>query len=467
MPPHEMPTSNAAEKNKRQIRWSVALLLPNRVIDLLVTVNPKKSGVSAFLSIPGQGIKNLPLANVSYGPARLGFTLEKPLTPAANEVYTVAHKGDIGRGSMTMGARSFRVRARRLLQGEAMGSALRRPQTPNTPYPYDTAEVKYTNEKDGVVRSGTLSIPKGKGPFPCVIIESGSGAVDRDGTHMRHKAYLVLGDYLTRQGIATLRTDDRGIGGSTGVERDSTYGDLAGDILAMVKGLTKHRKIDRAAIGVMGHSQGGSIAPMAAIASTDIAFVILLAAMTIPGDQVMYTQKKMILQAAGLTGHALDLRMAAQRKMLDAVLRDAPSKEMQAVVSAQLEVDLGAQASFIPAAQRAQILKGAIAQVSAKSMVSLIKNNPAQYLEKLTVPVLAIFGEKDLQVEPKANEKALRRHLKTAGNTAYESWIVPSMSHNFQTTKTGKVEELVTIDQTVRPDVMVKIAGWIKGIITK
>ena len=177
-----------------------------------------------------------------------------------------------------------------LLRRTDQTPVLRRPQEPAKPYPYREEEVTFENRPAGINLAGTLTLPKSAGPFPAVILISGSGAQDRDEALAGHRPFLVLADYLTRQGVAVLRVDDRGVGGSTGDSLRATSSDFADDALAGVAYLKGRREIDTARIGLIGHSEGGLVAPLAATRSQDVAFIVLLAGPGLPGEQIIYLQ---------------------------------------------------------------------------------------------------------------------------------------------------------------------------------
>jgi len=454
-------------------RWQAVIDLGMQKLELLIDFVKDDKGVwSATLGLPDKGIYRIGLTEVSYVAETINFTLYKPAAPKASEVYALEPDGKgSAKGTMSIGDQKFTVTAKKLKADAKVESAIKRPQTPKTPYPYETREMMFTNAKDGVKRSGLLSIPKGKGPHPVVIIESGSGPHDRDGTFAQHKGYLVIGDFLTRKGIATLRTDDRGVGKSTGVDADANHQTLTDDVLAMVAALKKVPEIDPKKIGVMGHSQGGSVAPMAAAQSADVAFVVMLAGIGVPGDQVMMDQKRLILESMGKTAEQLEPIMAHQRKMLDAILEDSDAATIRKLVTDSLQVELTKeQLAQVTPELKKNIIDAGAKSLQAGFMRALVKAKPATYLSKVKVPVLAIWGMKDLQVEPKSNSAGFKKAMEAAGNKDAEVWLVPRMSHNLQETDTGKLEELASIEETVRPVLLNKLAAWIgtkTGLIAK
>ena len=455
--PEAPPVADGAE------RWHAVAQIGMDQVELLVDfAKGADDSWTATLGVPRQEVWGVPLQDVSLSNTEVRFTLHKPEFPQADEVYVAKRESagaEAASGTMTLGGQEFTFTMKKVGADGKYESAIKRPQTPKAPFPYETRELVATNAEDGTKRAGTLSVPKGKGPFPVVIIESGSGPHDRDGTFAGHKPYLVIGDHLTRAGIAVLRTDDRGVGSSTGVDKDASYEDLTGDLLAMVDELKKQPEIDASRIGAIGHSQGGTVAPMAAARSKDLAFVVLLAGMGVKGYDVMVEQKRLVAKSQGIDGKQLDEMVEHQRKMLTLVLEDADEATLRKAVEDSLAVDLTEeQRSQLPPQAQAALVENGLASLQAQFIRSLIRNDPADYLPEVKVPVLAIFGEKDLQVEPVSNEAGIKKHVPHA-----ETWIVPKMSHNLQQTETGNIEEYGRIEQTVRPDVLARLVAFIES----
>jgi len=338
-----------------------------------------------------------------------------------------------------------------------------RPQTPVGPFPYDQHEVTYVNQAADVALAGTLTVPRGKGPFPAAILISGSGAQDRDETLFGHKPFWVLADYLTRRGIAVLRVDDRGVGGSTGSVARSTTADFAADVLSGVAFLKQRKEIAPRAIGLIGHSEGAVVAPLAASQSADVAFVVLLAGTAFPGEEILYQQGAAILKAGGASESAL----AAQKRIQQAIfrlMRELPDDELARPriveeinrLVAQLEKaeaqSLGDPAQFA-ASQADQVLNPWFRY--------FLTYDPRVALRKVTCPLLALNGEKDLQVLPKENLAEIRAVLAQSGHKDFEVEELPGLNHLFQPCKTGLPTEYGQIEQTMAPQVLDRIADWI------
>jgi pimeloyl-ACP methyl ester carboxylesterase len=349
------------------------------------------------------------------------------------------------------------------LKRVAKAKESRRPQTPRKPYPYREVEVRYENKKDGIKLAGTLTLPQGQGPFPAAILITGSGAQDRDETIFGHKPFLVLADYLTRRGIAVLRADDRGVGGSSGNVQDATSADFADDVRAGIEFLKNHNEINTAQIGLIGHSEGGIIAPLVAGRSRDVAFIVLLAGTGVRGDEILYLQGAAILKVLGADPARLARQKALQERMFAVVRQEkgkaVAEKKLRAAV-ADFIAKLGKEEKSewkdqLPA------LEGQINMLLTPWFRHFLDHDPLPALRRVTCPVLALNGEKDLQVDAKTNLHAIAAALKEAGNPDVTMRAFPNLNHLFQTCKTGAVSEYGVIEETLAPVVLETIAEWI------
>lgn len=328
-------------------------------------------------------------------------------------------------------------------------AAANRPQTPIPPFPYRSEEVGYDNpQQPGVHLAGTLTLPPGPGPFPAVLLITGSGAQDRDETLFEHKPFLVLADFLTRRGIAVLRVDDRGVGGSTGATPQDTTADFATDVEAGVAWLKAHRAIDARRVGLLGHSEGATIAPLVASRDPAIAFVVLLAGAGVPGADVIVEQVRAIARAAGAPDAAAEQSAATQRGLLDLVLKNPDN------ATAQAEINAYFAARGLPAPA-----ESTVAQLLSPWYRHFIAHDPRPALRALKVPVLALLGRKDIQVTAAQNLPALRDALRDNGAATVEE--MPGLNHLFQTATTGAVDEYTTIPETIAPAVLHRIGEWI------
>jgi pimeloyl-ACP methyl ester carboxylesterase len=333
-----------------------------------------------------------------------------------------------------------------------------RPQEPKKPYPYQEAEVVCENKKAGVRLAGTLTLPLSGGPFPAVLLLTGSGAQDRNATVAGHRPFLVLADYLTRRGIAVLRLDDRGVGGSTGSVLESTTADFAEDALAAVEFLQARKDIDPRRIGLIGHSEGGAVAPLAASRSTSIAYVVLMAAPGLLGERLAILQRESISRASGLPEERIARTRAVEQKMM-AVVR---SEKDNAAAEKKLR-EIAGQAMSEAAGVR---ISGAFVEAQFKMMLSpwyrfFITYDPAPALRRVRCPVLALTGERDLQVPPNENLPLIAKALAAGGNSDFTIVKLPRLNHLFQTCQKGTYAEYSKIEETIAPGVLETIGDWI------
>jgi len=328
-----------------------------------------------------------------------------------------------------------------------------RPQTPARPYPYREEEVTYQNAASNVRLAGTLTIPRGNGPFPAVVLVAGSGPNDRNETAFGHEIFKVLADHLTRSGIAALRFDKRGIAGSTGDFATATTADFAADAEAGIAYLKTRSEINPSSIGLIGHSEGGLIAPMVAARNSSVAFIVMMAGPALRFDEIEFAQTRLVAKAAGASEAAIEESVAVNRRLYAAV---ASAHNTAEAAAAAREIIL---ASKPPGTSDAAI-EARIRIASSNWLRFLLNYDPAPALQQVKCPVLAINGSKDLQVPPAEDLAMIRKAL--ASNPDAEVRELPGLNHLFQTAKTGAPQEYSEIDETMAPSALDLISGWIK-----
>ena len=335
-----------------------------------------------------------------------------------------------------------------------------RPQEPKEPFPYKVKEVTFENSEHDVELAGTLTLPRGKGPFPAAILVSGSGAQNRDEELLGHKPFLVIADYLTRHGMAVWRYDDRGIGESTGDFSKATTADFAYDAASAFLFLKKNKKIDKNRIGIIGHSEGGTIATMVATADTQVRFVVLLAAPGIPVDQLMLNQNEMSQELAGISAEETMISLELIRKFYD-VLLNQPNLD-----SAKLSIEnlLKRHQESMPKQIADQIEKqtpAIVANFLTPWFRYFVQIDPQLFIKQIKCPVLAINGSKDVQVEAIDNLMSIRRCLAEKGRKDTYTYIMPGLNHLMQHCETGAVSEYVRIEETFSEELLKIISDWI------
>jgi uncharacterized protein len=340
---------------------------------------------------------------------------------------------------------------------------IKRPQNPKKPYPYESREVTYENPRAGIKISGTLTLPSGKKKVPAVLLITGSGQQDRDETLLGHKPFLILADYLTRKGVAVLRVDDRGIKGSTGNFAQSTSSDFADDVKSGIDFLKSCSEIDQKKIGLIGHSEGGLIAPMVASQSKDVAFIILMAGPGLNGKEITIGQHIAQIKARTTDQKIIDRETTFIRNYTDIILNTKSEKEKSEKLKAEFEKYIG----DLSDKEKASIVKPDIyiRQKVQSSMLPWLKYflayEPAPALKMIACPVLAINGEKDLQVLCDVNTSAIDSALKTGGNKDYTVKKMPGLNHLFQKCNTGLGEEYAFIEETINNDALEAIGNWV------
>jgi uncharacterized protein len=425
---------------------------------IVLHVGRDSAGVTrASLDSPDQGATGLPVDGVTVRGDSLFAEIR-----ALGVLYSarMLEGGDSLSGVWRQGPATLPLGMRR---GDHAGSTPRRPQTPKPPFPYTEEAVTVRNPAaPGVSLAGTLTLPAGKGPFPAVVLITGSGQQDRDETIFGHKPFLVLADFLSRRGFAVLRADDRGVGGSTGPVRSATSVDFAGDIQALVDHLARDARIDPRHIALVGHSEGGLIAPMVATRDPRVAAIVLLSGPGVPGDSLVILQGSALRRAAGM-----DSVHDAQQALLQRRLIDIVHAEPDSAIAHQKMVDLVvASVASMPAEARAGMEPSAFARSAVRGLLDpwmrfFLAYDPRPVLMKVRCPVLALGGGHDLQVPPAENLPAIEQALRRGGNRDFSVRELPGLNHLFQTSSTGSVGEYARIEETMAPAALDSIADWL------
>lgn len=339
-------------------------------------------------------------------------------------------------------------------------SSTTRPQEPKPPYPYQTRDVQFESAP-GVRIAGTMAIPEGKGPFPAVVFITGSGPQNRDEELMGHKPFLVIADYLARHGIASLRTDDRGVASSTGNFAAATSLDFAVDAEAALRFLRAQPRVNPAHVGLIGHSEGGLIAPIIAARNHDVAFLVLLAGPGIAGDSVMILQQRLIATAAGTPADVVERGSRFNRKMFAAIRAGGDSAAIIARLQPAVDEFVASNQGTTPRDTVRRALMKSISGALSPWFRFFLTYDPATALRNTRVPVLALNGTKDLQVPYQEDLGGIAAALKAGGNRDYQTVALPGLNHLFQTANTGAVSEYSQIAETFSPAALQRIAEWI------
>lgn len=451
-----MPAAGSAQQPNPLVgTWSGTLSVGHGVtLRLVFHVNAKEDGsLSGTLDSPDQGATGIPLSEVTLVDAKVHFGVASAHA-AFDGTLSQSHNSIVG--SWSQGTVSLPLT---LAHGTGAAQA-NRPQEPKPPFPYRAEDVHVAVPGTNVVLAGTLTLPRGPGPFPAAVLVTGSGPQDRDETIMGHKPFLVLSDYLTRHGVAVLRYDDRGVGKSTGVFAEATTRDFANDALAAVEFLHRRPEIAHDRIGVIGHSEGGLIAPMVAVRSSDVAYIVLLAGPGLPGEQIIQEQGELIGRAMGTPANILALNKRVQARLAEVVAKEPDPAAAVPKLRAILEE---ARDSLPPEArdEATRTMDTTIRQINSPWFRFFLKYDPRPTLEKVRVPVLAIGGSKDLQVPAEQNLTEIEKALRRGGDKDVTTVLLPGLNHLFQKAKTGAPSEYARIAETMDPSALSTVTNWI------
>ena len=338
-----------------------------------------------------------------------------------------------------------------------------RPQEPIPPFPYAAEDVTFRNSIESFDLAGTLTMPEGTGPFPAVVLISGSGPQDRDETLLGHKPFLVIADHLTRNGIAVLRYDDRGVGKSKGNMMNATSMSLAGDAEAAVTYLLSRPEIDKKMIGLAGHSEGGLIAPIVASRNDNIAFLVSLAGPGVKGYDIIIRQTRDIQMASGIPEKDIEETIKTNGKLFEMVMAEADQRKVAKNAMEWYNKELDGK-GVSPEERKTMMTQFTQALLSVNNpwFRYFLAAEPAEFWSKVKVPVLALNGEKDLQVSAEVNLPAIKTSLKKAKNRKVTIKSMPGLNHLFQHCTTGSPAEYASIEETISPEVLQIITDWIK-----
>jgi hypothetical protein len=451
---------NSQDIDYKSITGSWLGKISTGAIDLRIVFNISLTGkdsLSATLDSPDQGAKNIKMGKVTYS----GETL-RIVAPMMLAEYNGTIKNDtLIEGTWKQAGNTLPLNIVKL----KAAFAVNRPQEPIPPFPYTAEDVTITNDKFNINLAGTLTLPAGKGPFPAVILITGSGAQNRNEELMGHKPFLVIADYLTRNGIAVLRYDDRGVGKSQGNYATATSADLATDAGAAYNFIKNFKNINTKAIGLMGHSEGGLIAPILASSVKDVAFVVSLAGTGVPGDQIIHRQSADISRISGVDEKEIEESVSVNKKLFSILKKEADNnKASEKMLSAYKEILKKQKTSPEDTEKSLKQIQTSLNPSTLTWLRYFIATDPALYWKKVSCPVLALNGSKDLQVAADANLQAIEKALKSGGNQNVKTVKLEGLNHLFQHAEKGLPAEYGNIEETFSPEALKIISDWILGL---
>jgi len=432
--------------------WQGALSIGQDSLRIVFQIERSGDSLAATMDSPDQGATGIPVPNVlvTADTLRLGVP---SIAGAFAGVLKEQGARTVVDGQWVQGP----TRLPLMLRKTDAAPEVRRPQTPEPPFPYRADTVSFRNEDPGITLAGTLTRPTEEaadGPVPAVVIVGGSGPQDRNGTIQGHEPFHVLADHLTRQGIAVLRYDERGVGASEGMLRGATSRDLAGDVQAAVAFLAERPGIDASRVGIIGHSEGGMIAPMVATETDQVSFLVLLAAPGLPGRQILADQLENIGQSRGVDRRALAVQRGTQRRLFKALTQEADSADIATELKQIMRDTQGISGE--------ETIEQEVRRLMRPWFRFYVSHDPRPPLRQVDVPVLALTGSNDLQVAADTNLAAIEDALESGQNPPHTVRTVDGLNHLLQPSETGAVREYGRIETTLAPRILEEIAAWIR-----
>jgi pimeloyl-ACP methyl ester carboxylesterase len=404
-------------------------------------------GLTATMDSPDQGATGIPVSDVTVtgdsitlSVAQISGTYEGMLTSEGSKIE----------GTWTQGGRSFSLTLTPV--DEASTTPSPRPQHPEPPYPYVQDTVAFQNASANITLAGALTRPKDEGPYPAVVLVSGSGPQNRNSEVFNHKLFLVLADHLTRQGIAVLRYDERGVGDSEGTYEGATSEDLARDVAAAARFLKARPTIDSNRVGLLGMSGGGLLAPMVHTRLEAVDFLVLMAGPSVPGSAILVEQRAKIAAAKGASSATVDSLRRVQRRVME-IIRTAPDS---ATVAEKLRPILKKQGAT------AEQIQSQVEEVTSPWFRYFVRYDPAPALRQVDVPVLVLYGSNDLQVPPGQNAGPMREALQESPSGDATVRVLEGLNHLFQPAETGLPGRYAQIDTTMAPRALDTVSEWIR-----
>ena len=435
--------------------WNGLLSTSGVNLRLVFHITKTSTGYTSTMDSPDQGATGIPVTTtvVEGNQLTLEITSAKiTYTGTLNEDQTID-------GVFTQNGQPMELKLSRAVLEKV---EVKRPQKPISPVPYYSEEVKFTNEIDSIQLAGTLTLPSKKGKFPVVVLISGSGPQNRNEELLGHEPFLVIADYLTRNGIGVLRFDDRGVGESKGDFAQGTTEDFATDVEAAIAYLNTRNDVDKKQLGLIGHSEGGIIAPIVASRNSDVAFIVLLAGTGIRGAELLLLQQELIGRSEGASEEVLIQNKRLYGNAFELLLSENPIGLVDKQLRAFLLKELNALPDSLKAPDPEQQVNQLVSTLTSPWMRYFVRFDPATALTLVKCPVLAMNGSKDLQVPATVNLAAIEKALKAGGNKAVTIEELEGLNHLFQECSTGSPSEYAEIEETFSPKALAMLTKWIQ-----
>jgi hypothetical protein len=426
--------------------WKGKIDLGAQQLETAFNIKAIENGYSATLDVPAQGAFDIPVDETIFQDYRLQMTMSAMEASYAGTLKDNAIEGEFVQRGMTFPLN--------LVKAEKKEQQKTRPQDPQPPFNYHIEEVTFVNEKEGNTLAGTLTIPEGEGPFPAMVLVSGSGQQDRDEELMNHRPFWVIADYCALHGIAVLRYDDRGIGGSDGEVDNATSMDFSYDAEAAFDYLRNRKEINASKVGILGHSEGGVINFMVAARRPEVAFLVSLAGPSVNGIEVLKEQQAAILRASGMSEEAIQFSSNANAQLFDIIEASNDRVEADSLMR-QLLKGWG---------YNEELTEQTVEQMASPWMYYFLKYDPTEAIVKTNCPALLLNGSKDLQVIASQSLPGYEKIIAEHGKTNLTLRELPDLNHLFQHCETGSPNEYFEIEETISPEVLELIVEFVKEL---
>ncbi len=446
--------------------WQGVIETSGFELQMIFTISQNTDSIFIVsLDVPEQNATGIPVDKITID----SNSVQLEITPIEG-VFTGNYRkdGETIEGQWSQGGMSLPL----VLKRSHMKFVIERPQEPKEPFPYSVEEVVFKNTEANITLAGTFTFPHSKGTFPAVLLLSGSGPQDRDEAVFGHRPFFVLADYLTKKGIAVLRVDDRGIGGSTGDFDQATANDFSSDAIAGVSYLMNRKEIDQEKIGLIGHSEGGMIAPMVAVKNSSVAYMVLIASPGLTIKEMEYSGLAIDLQSKGAAEDLIARERSVLENLFEVLLHETDSSSVRGhfdrIIRESFEGLSEKERKIIGISEQnlEAYIHGQFLRLHSPWFRFYLNYDPGKVLEKITIPVLAINGEKDIQVPARENLQAIKTSLDAGGNKYYTIKELPNLNHLLQTAETGNISEYAKIEETISPIALQVITDWILEVTT-
>ena len=432
-------------------------------LGVIFYITQQADQLSCTMDVPMQGAKAIPAASIEAKQKQINISY-----PALNATYVGNMDSDKSiQGTWSQNGMDMELNLESF--NELEEAALQRPQHPKPPFDYEIEEI--TVEVIGRDAShelgGTLTYPKGDGPFPTAIMVTGSGPQDRDETLLGHKPFWVIADYFAKNGIATFRYDDRGVGASTGNFATATSMDFKVDAIAALKRIAKHEKVDADRIGIVGHSEGALISALAAAESNEVKYVLMLAGPGVSGKSILKRQIVDMARAEGESEEGIEKSSHVNSDIIELAASDLPRDEAIEKAKVRMKKYYDYQATEEERKMMGEF--DAFFDMTSKRLFTpwmnyFLRLEPGKYIQRIKCPTLALIGSKDMQVSPSMNIPALEVALEAAPTSNWEVREIPNLNHLFQKTRTGAMSEYGEKIETFNPQVLIMMRDWINAL---